>query len=113
MKLHISTKLCTYVHLCIHNFSCIMIYLYVCSLYIAANICFNESSVSIVEGDRSLIFALNLSILAAIDLAVTVTPMYIEGSAIGEYKFSLTAYVTTYVCMFMYMSKYVHTSYLN
>ena len=115
MKLLISTKLCTCVHLCIHNFSCIIIYPYVCSLYVATSICFNESSVSVVEGDKSLIFTLNLSNPAAFDLAITVTPMYIEGAAVGEHKFILTAYITKYVCIYVYiyMSKYVLTHYLN
>ena len=51
---------------------------------IATTICFNESSVSVVEDHRLLIFALNLSNPSAFDLVITVTTMYIEGTAIGK-----------------------------
>ena len=62
---------------------------------IATSMCFNESSVSVVEDPRSLMFALNLSNPAAFDLTITVIPMYVEGTAIGE---NMT--VLTIMCMY-------------
>ena len=76
--------------------------MYVRMFIIATSICFNESSVSVMEDPRSLIFTVILSNPAAFDLTITVIPMYVEGTAIGENITVLTTYYVYVLVVFHY-----------
>ena len=80
--MYLRTYICTYIHR-----------ITFCLLFIAT-ICFNETSISIIESQESLVFTIMITNPLSTDMTVTVATT--NGTAIGEVNITVIMYIAIY-----------------